>query len=318
VVVEKPVARASAEGRVAGTVKNARTNAPVPDAIVAVVGRPRARVATDDDGGFLSGPLPPGDVELEVGAAGFERGRARASIAAGQIARVDVALAPKVVAEAPPAAEQAKVHGRLTTTKGRPLVGAIVRFVGPTTVEAKTDATGAYALALPPGNYAAHAEAGTAFAKDIKASFPPGEDHDLSFSLRPRPATPSVQLAGDRITLRRPIVWKAGPPGAPLELTPASEQVLDEVADLLSRDRTIRTLTIEAHWDDSLDAPKAADVTKRQAQIVVDYLVAGGVAPERLQAQGLGGEHPLVPNLGPANRARNRRIELRVTRESRL
>ena len=36
------------------------------------------------------------------------------------------------------------------------------------------------------------------------------------------------------------------------------------------------------------------------------------LAAERLEAVGAGGESPVVPNLGPANRAKNRRVELLV------
>ena len=43
-----------------------------------------------------------------------------------------------------------------------------------------------------------------------------------------------------------------------------------------------------------------------------DYLVKKGVAASRIEAAGHGAESPLVPNIGPVNMAKNRRVELRV------
>ena len=45
---------------------------------------------------------------------------------------------------------------------------------------------------------------------------------------------------------------------------------------------------------------------------VKDFLVSKGVSADRIETVGAGGESPLVPNLGPANQAKNRRVELVV------
>lgn len=302
IVVDRPSPGAG-QGHVVGVVKHARTGAPVADAVVSVPGQPRSRVLTDPDGSFLSPSLPLGSVELEITARGFEAARVRAEVVATTPAPIEVALAP--------VAEPAKVHGRITAPDGRPIAGGLVRFVGPTTAEVRTDAGGVYSATLAAGTYAAHAEAPTAFSRDVKLTLRAGEDQDAWFTLKPRPATPGVRVVGDRLSLRRPIGWKPGPAGTPLELTPATEQLLEEVADLMSREPRIRKLVVEAHWDDSLDADRALELTKKQAQVVVDRLIQAGVAPERLEPRGLGGAQPVAPNLGPANRMRNRRVELK-------
>ncbi len=51
-------------GTISGTVKSTADGKPISDAVVAFVGRARARVATDPDGSFTGGPLPPGPVGL--------------------------------------------------------------------------------------------------------------------------------------------------------------------------------------------------------------------------------------------------------------
>ena len=44
--------------------------------------------------------------------------------------------------------------------------------------------------------------------------------------------------------------------------------------------------------------------------------MAKGAPADRIETVGVGGESPLVPNLGPANQAKNRRVELVVVSSS--
>jgi outer membrane protein OmpA-like peptidoglycan-associated protein len=46
---------------------------------------------------------------------------------------------------------------------------------------------------------------------------------------------------------------------------------------------------------------------------VKEYLVKKGVPEGRVEAVGMGADKPLVPNIGPANKAKNRRVELHTT-----
>ncbi len=54
------------------------------------------------------------------------------------------------------------------------------------------------------------------------------------------------------------------------------------------------------------------DLSAARAVSVVQLLVAGGIAPERLSAVGYGEFHPAVPNLTPDGRNANRRVVLSV------
>ena len=53
-------------------------------------------------------------------------------------------------------------------------------------------------------------------------------------------------------------------------------------------------------------------LTEKQAAAIKDFLVSKGAPADRIETVGVGGEAPLVPNLGPANQAKNRRVELVV------
>jgi hypothetical protein len=51
---------------------------------------------------------------------------------------------------------------------------------------------------------------------------------------------------------------------------------------------------------------------ERRAGDVVTYLVSQGVNPNIISAKGFGDAHPVAPNDTPADRAKNRRIEIAV------
>jgi chemotaxis protein MotB len=53
-------------------------------------------------------------------------------------------------------------------------------------------------------------------------------------------------------------------------------------------------------------------LSSRRAGDVVTYLVSQGVNPNIISAKGFGDTHPVAPNDTPANRAKNRRIEITV------
>ena len=49
-----------------------------------------------------------------------------------------------------------------------------------------------------------------------------------------------------------------------------------------------------------------------RAASVVAYLVKQGIDQTRLESEGYGATQPLVPNLTPANRAKNRRVAFKI------
>jgi outer membrane protein OmpA-like peptidoglycan-associated protein len=53
-------------------------------------------------------------------------------------------------------------------------------------------------------------------------------------------------------------------------------------------------------------------LTKRQAEAVRGYLLARGIAGDRLTAQGAGASQPLAEGTTPAIRQKNRRVELHI------
>ena len=289
-----------ATGTVVGTVKNKADGKPIAEAVVSFTGQPRARVATDPDGSFQSLPLPPGPTDITVAAAGFQPATGKANVVAGSSSTVEVALIAKIV--------NGNVRGKVSDRSGRGLP-ATIRFNGSTSVEATADVGGAFSAVLPAGPYRVTVQATGFPAKDLPLDVAAGQDRQFDVTLRP--ANPDVTLTPQAIVLRVPIKFRAGTP----KLAPAVKTELEAVADILSDHPEIKTLRIEAHWNGAAQgkgAAKTKTLTEKQAAAIKDFLVAKGAPADRIETVGVGGEAPLVPNLGPANQAKNRRVELVV------
>lgn len=74
-------------------------------------------------------------------------------------------------------------------------------------------------------------------------------------------------------------------------------------------------MTIVGHSDPSGDERADIALSLARAQTLYRLVRDGGVAPARLDVQARGSSQPLVPNDSPANRARNQRVSLILSRQ---
>ena len=75
-------------------------------------------------------------------------------------------------------------------------------------------------------------------------------------------------------------------------------------------------LVIRAHSDKAGDPAFNTNLTRDRAELIVDYLIKGGVSKQMLSFEGVGGQEPIATNETEAGRARNNRIEFRVLDEA--
>ena len=139
------------KGRVAGTVVDAASGAPIAGAIVGAAVLPLGKVATDEDGRFSTKALAPGAVKLAVSAPGYEPQEVSTEVVVAETAAVSVSLAPR------PALVPVLTHVVSGRRQQRPVADVAVVITGATeiTVSGRTDAGGTFLAELPPGAYRA-------------------------------------------------------------------------------------------------------------------------------------------------------------------
>jgi outer membrane protein OmpA-like peptidoglycan-associated protein len=95
------------------------------------------------------------------------------------------------------------------------------------------------------------------------------------------------------------------------ELRPESKTELDKIAAFLAANPGAE-IELSGHTSSEGDAAFNRSLSYRRVKACKDYVVAKGIDTGRILAVGKGPDAPIAPNDSEANRARNRRVEMRV------
>lgn len=95
-------------------------------------------------------------------------------------------------------------------------------------------------------------------------------------------------------------------------LTPEGQRTVSSLLAVLNAYPSVRVV-LEGHTDATGDAAANKTLSQQRAEAVKRILSDGGVAADRIEAQGYGQERPVADNDSDGGRARNRRLELVVT-----
>ena len=128
-----------------------------------------------------------------------------------------------------------------------------------------------------------------------------------------------IRIVGDRFVFQSEVLFdigsaKIGPEGERqlLELSTALRELSDEIPTDIDW-----VLQVSGHTDDlPINTPLYKDnwdLSSARAISVVRYLILAGVDPDRLSASGFGEFQPIDTSDSDAARARNRRIEMKLT-----
>ncbi len=126
----------------------------------------------------------------------------------------------------------------------------------------------------------------------------------------PRDVSDLVTLEADAIVVRETISFPLGK----ADIDPRSLDLLDAVAAIMKSTGSIAKLTIEGHTDPTGDPDFNRPLSEARALAVKQYLEGKGVDPARLDAKGFGSDQPIASNDTEEGRAKNRRVEFKVSR----
>uniref|UniRef100_UPI0028A84977 flagellar protein MotY n=1 Tax=Pseudomonas nitroreducens TaxID=46680 RepID=UPI0028A84977 len=79
---------------------------------------------------------------------------------------------------------------------------------------------------------------------------------------------------------------------------------------------TVNRIELDGHSDNSGNRLANREASRRRAIAVMDYLKANGVAESQITVRFYGERYPLVKNNSAANRAKNRRVTVNLSREA--
>lgn len=99
---------------------------------------------------------------------------------------------------------------------------------------------------------------------------------------------------------------------ASARLLPRSFSSLDSLANLL-KNYPVLQLTIAGHTDNVGGATYNQTLSEKRAGAVMTYLTDAGITAARLKALGYGQQQPVADNTTNEGRAKNRRVELKLT-----
>lgn len=195
----------------------------------------------------------------------------------------------------------ARVYLTFTDFEGAPLADELLVFTGDTTGYVDsciTDLNGHAIFLIPEGDqYWIRIEGVRAeerFHTLLVPAMPGPQAVELRLQYAPPPSITlnNVYFDTDRATLR-----------------PESYTELKRLAVYLKRKQGIMA-EIQGHTDDVGDQGHNDTLSRNRALAVLRYLVQEGIDFRRLNAKGYGERKPVVPNDSPANRQKNRRVEV--------
>ncbi|MCL4157225.1 UNVERIFIED_CONTAM: hypothetical protein GTU68_047976 [Idotea baltica] len=95
------------------------------------------------------------------------------------------------------------------------------------------------------------------------------------------------------------------------KILPPSFPSLQKLAKTLKR-RTDVTIQIEGHTDNVGNKEALEELSYRRAEAIADYLITAGVDPKQIKTKGFGDSRPITSNKTEEQKAKNRRVEIRV------
>jgi len=107
---------------------------------------------------------------------------------------------------------------------------------------------------------------------------------------------------------------RIGFPGGGIELDNAAKAKLQVMLEYMKADPTVNHIELDGHSDNSGNRLTNRDLSRRRALAVMEFFKANGIQESQITLRFHGERYPLAPNTNNANRAKNRRVVVRLER----
>ena len=172
-----------------------------------------------------------------------------------------------------------------------------------------SDAAGAFKMeGLQPGTVTIKADADGYMLHVQTVEVRAREDSKTDVTLFKRPKKGDVEIAGNEIKIKRQIHFETDSAKISLDST----GLLEEIADTMIRNPCLKQVEIQGHTDNTGSKDHNKVLSDQRANAVREWLLQHGIEPGRLVAQGYGQERPISPNVTPAGKERNRRVQFMI------
>ncbi|KAB0500230.1 flagellar protein MotY [Pseudomonas vancouverensis] len=107
---------------------------------------------------------------------------------------------------------------------------------------------------------------------------------------------------------------EVGFPGGGIDLDAAAKARLQVMLEYMKADPTVNHIELDGHSDNSGNRLTNRELSRRRALAVMDFFKANGIQESQITLRFHGERYPLAPNTNNANRAKNRRVAVRLER----
>ncbi|MES2871823.1 MAG: OmpA family protein [Pseudomonadota bacterium] len=107
---------------------------------------------------------------------------------------------------------------------------------------------------------------------------------------------------------------RIGFPGAGIELDEQAKASLQVMVEYLKADPTVNHITLDGYSDNTGNRLTNRELSRRRALAVMDYFKEHGLQESQITLRFHGEQYPLAANTSAANRAKNRRVSVRLER----
>jgi hypothetical protein len=199
---------------------------------------------------------------------------------------------------APVVAAPAILQGTVTDFDTRKPLPASITFKEPGLPALTCDpATGRYSTEIPAGSYTMIIACEGYLTESVPVTVESGKTTTLDWTLHSK--------------LRKFVLRGINFETASAKILPESTPVLENAVAVLKENPTV-IVEIGGHTDWRGTSQYNLGLSQARANSVRDYLIAAGIAPNRMTARGYGEDSPIATNSTPEGMAANRRIEFTI------